>query len=79
MSSHSAHVQIFLHINHGPTYRIGKYGYDELHLHPAESDATFKEGQSKLAILEIIIDGESTRKAVLISRYSKMKIHLKQQ
>ena len=73
---YSALVQINLHINDGPTYKIGKCGNSELFLHQDETSATFTEKQSKLAILEIIVDGKPTRKAVLISRYSQGKIHL---
>ena len=67
--SHSAEVSAFLHINDGPTYPLGKVGPDEVYVHPSEQFPSCKANQSKLAILEIIVDGHTSRRAVIVSQY----------
>lgn len=77
--SHSATVSMFLHINDGPSYPLGKVGPDMVYVHQSEQFPVYKASQSKLAILEIIVDGRPNRKAVIVSEYLEgRKIRIRQ-
>lgn len=67
--SHSATVSAFLHINDGPSYPLGKVGPDEVTVHPSEQFPVYRAGQSRLAILEITVDGKTNRRAVMVLAY----------
>lgn len=69
--SHSAIVSAFLHINDGPSYPLGKVGPDEVTVHPSEENPTYTTGQSKLAILEVTVDGNTNRRAVFVLSYQE--------
>ena len=69
--NHSATVSMFLHINDGQSFKLGKVGPGIVHLHQDEKKADYGREDRRLAILEIIVDGKPNRKAVLIRQYLK--------
>ena len=67
--SHSATVSAFLHINDGQSFKLGKVGPEMVYLHQDEKNPDYGREDRRLAILEIIVDGKTNRKAVLICKY----------
>jgi hypothetical protein len=68
--SHSATVEMFLHINDGSTFKLCRSGGGQVQIHPDDrGSATYDRDTKRLAIIEIIVDGKSTRKAILIREY----------